>query len=245
MNVQRWSKAIALSSVGVLGAVGLSSCGPSPDAVDPESRSFRIGGDDLGIVMESGGDIALRPGDVDAVEVTRWFTGKAGQATWAIADDELTLSTDCGFLASCEVRYQVVIPQSAAVRLQADNAEVSVKDFDKPVSIATENGGISATDIAGDLTLRSTNGDQHASGLSSDNVSAKAENGKVDLTFDEAPSSLRVTTDNGAVSTSLPSGTYAVSLRTDNGAESNSLSEDPDSPHSVEVTTGNGDISLE
>lgn len=54
-----------------------------------------------------------------------------------------------------------------------------------------------------------------------------------------------MTTDNGAVNASLPRAAYAVSLRTDNGAESNSLSEDPDSPHSVEVTTENGDISLE
>ncbi|WP_166968578.1 DUF4097 family beta strand repeat-containing protein [Brevibacterium atlanticum] len=245
MSVLRWSKVSALSSVGILGMIGLSSCGPSLDAVDPERHSFRISGDELGIVMDSGGDIALQPGDVDSVEVTRWFTGDADQATWTMADDELTLSTDCGFLSSCEVRYQVVIPPSAAVSLQAENAEVSVKDFDKSVSIATENGGISATDIVGDLTLRSTNGDQHVESLSSDNVSAQAENGAVDLTFDEAPSSLRVTTDNGAVSASLPRTTYAVSLRTDNGAESNSLSVDPDSPHSVEVTTGNGDISLE
>lgn len=245
MNVQRWSKVSALASVGVLGAIGLSSCGPSLDAVDSESHSFRISGDDLGIVMDSGGDIALQPDDVDSVEVTRWFTGDADQAKWTMADDELTLSTNCGFLSSCEVPYKVVIPQSAAVKLQAENAEVSVKGFDSPVSITTENGGISAADIAGDLTLRSTDGDQHAKGLSSEDVSARAENGAVDLTFDKAPSSLKVTTDNGAVNASLPRAAYAVSLRTDNGAESNSLSEDPDSPHSVEVTTENGDISLE
>ncbi|SDR89119.1 hypothetical protein SAMN04489752_0517 [Brevibacterium siliguriense] len=54
MKVQRWSKVSAFSSVRVLGALGLSSCGPSRDEVDPESRSFRISGDDLGIVMDSG-----------------------------------------------------------------------------------------------------------------------------------------------------------------------------------------------
>ncbi|UVI36108.1 DUF4097 family beta strand repeat-containing protein [Brevibacterium spongiae] len=236
---------IALSSAGFLVALGLSACGPSLDQVDPEGHSFPISGDDLGIIMESGGDIELRPGDVEAVEVTRWFTGDADQAKWTMTDDELVLSTDCGFLTSCEVRYQVVVPQSAAVSLQAANAEVSATDFDTSVSLATENGGIAASDIGGDLTLRSTNGDQHARGLSSDNVTAQAENGSVDLRFDEAPSNLTVTTDNGEVRTSLPKAAYAVSLRTDNGAQSNSLIEDPDSPHTIEVTTGNGDVTLE
>lgn len=73
------TRTFAFALVSLLTAVTLTACSSATDA-DPERASFAIDGEELTISMESGGDIALRPGDVDKVTVTRWFTGERCRA---------------------------------------------------------------------------------------------------------------------------------------------------------------------
>ncbi|TSI11274.1 DUF4097 family beta strand repeat-containing protein [Brevibacterium aurantiacum] len=226
-----------------LAALTLPACG-SVDNADPETASFAVAGDHLTIIKESSGNIELYPDDVDEVEVTRWFSGHPGEASWDFAGDELTLATDCGFLSSCDVRYQVAVPQNLAVNLDASNGDVTAADFETALSIRTENGAIAVSDISGELSLNSTSGDQRATDLRSRDVHAQAENGKIELSFKDVPSDVAVTTDNGAIALQVPDQPYAVVSTTDNGAVNNTLNTDKNSPHRIDVTTENGNIEL-
>lgn len=224
-------------------ALTLTACASADDA-EPETTSFGLTSEHLTITKESGGDIELRPADVDDVEVTRWFAGDSGEATWDFDDNELTLATDCGFLSSCDIRYLVLVPHDVALTLAASNGDVTASGFDTALTIQTENGAIAVEDVSGDLTLHSSSGDQHATGLTAEQVQAQASNGTINLTFSDPPSNLAVSTENGAVTLHLPDAAYAVTISTDNGSVENALTEDADSPHAIDVTTENGDIAL-
>ncbi|UJP10708.1 DUF4097 domain-containing protein [Microbacterium sp. KUDC0406] len=237
------TRLFAFALVSLLTAVTLTACSSATD-VDPERASFAIDGEEVTISMESSGDISLRPGDVDEIEVTRWFTGGGDEASWDFTGDELTLAVECGFLSSCEVRYEVVVPRTVAVFLRGSNADVLATGFEAPLDIRTENGAIIVEDIEGDLSLRSTSGDQQAKGLTAQRVEAQASSGAVDLFVTEAPSRLAVATENGAVSVQLPDAAYALSVQTDSGSIENSFTDDSRSPHTIAVTTANGDIAL-
>ncbi|WP_420110608.1 DUF4097 family beta strand repeat-containing protein [Pseudactinotalea sp.] len=229
--------------MATIASLVLVACGSADDA-EPDTTSFAVAGDHLTITKNSGGEIELRPGDSDRVEVTRWFSGSPDDATWDLVDDELLLATDCGFLSSCDVQYRVTIPRDLAVTLESSNGDVLAADFDTAVSIHTENGAITVTDVSGELVLRSTSGDQQASGISSDKVEAHAENGTVDLGFTDTPSSVTVSTENGAVTLRLPDDPYDVTVSTDNGSVTQELTQQANSPHTIDVTTENGAIDL-
>jgi len=237
------TRTFAFALVSVLTAAALTACSSATDA-EAEHASFAIEGEELAISMESGGDIALRAGDVDQVEVTRWFTGGSDEASWELTGDQLTLAVDCGFLSSCEVRYEVVVPRTVAVLVRGSNADVLATGFEEPLDIVTENGTITVEDVAGDLSLRSTSGHQQATGLTAQRVDAQASSGAIDLLVTEAPSRLAVATENGAVSVQLPAAAYALSVQTDSGSIESSITDDPRSPRTIEVITENGDITL-
>lgn len=233
----------ALAAVVVVTSLGaLTACGSVDDA-EPERTSFALTGSSLTIRKDSG-DLKVRPADVEEVEVTRWFTGDADEATWKLADDKLTLRTDCGFLSSCEVRYEVLVPRETAVEVVGENGRVDARDFTGSLSVTTENGAIDVADVSGDLTLRSTSGDQSVTGSSSPQVDAQAENGTISLSFDGPPTAVAVQTDNGSVTLHVPDVAYAVEVDTDSGSVKSSVEEDPESPRRIEVTTDNGSVTL-
>lgn len=226
-----------------IAALTLPACG-SIDNAGSKTASFAVADDHLTISEKSGGDIELHPGDVDEVEVTRWFSGDQAEATWELEDDELVLATDCGFLSPCNVRYQVVVPRDLKVALGTSNGNVTASEFSTALAIRTENGDITVNDTSGALSLSSTSGHQSAAGLSSSNVRAQAENGRIELAFKDVPSNVAVTTDNGAVMLQLPDHPYSVVSTTDNGSVKNALNTDEDGSHRIEVRTENGDIDL-
>lgn len=178
------------------------------------------------------------------MSVTRWFAGEPGDATWRFDHDTLTLATDCGFLSSCDVRYQILVPRAVSVTLTGDNGTITASGFTTALAIRTDNGGIDVKDVSGVLTLLSANGAQHATAVTSEHVEARSKNGEIRLTFDTPPASLAITTENGAVTADLPDEGYHIDARTDSGSLSRSLTEVADSKHHITVTTENGDIHL-
>lgn len=235
-------RSAAACTAALLVATLLSSCSSLED-VEPETRSFDPGDDRVALTLDSG-ELSIAPGDVDAVEITRWFSGDAEDGRWELVDGVVELGVDCGLLHPCDVRYEVVVPDDLPVSVSAESATISAHGFETPVELRTENGDLRVEQSSGPLTLRSTSGAQRGTALSSPELETSSENGKVDLAFDTAPGAVSVTTDNGAADLVLPDETYAVSISTDNGEVENALDEDDDSPRRVTISTDNGSVSL-
>ncbi|MFC7326708.1 DUF4097 family beta strand repeat-containing protein [Marinactinospora rubrisoli] len=241
---------VPLATGGALLAIAvLTSCGPA-SAADPEERGFGPVGDRLTISV-GGGDLTVRPADVEEVEVTRWFTGWSligarTAATWELAGDTLTLATDCGpvVLGRCDARYEVLVPRTVALAVEGDSGQITAAGFDTALAIGSENGAVRVEDVSGPLTLRSSSGRLHAADVRSPQVTADSENGEITLSFADAPARVDATTENGAVTVELPETGYDVTATTDNGDVRTDVTEQPGSPHVITVRTDNGGIDL-
>lgn len=210
----------------VLTLATLTACGRPLDDVEPETTTFKTSADELKIDFDDG-DINVTTGDVDEIEVTRWFTGDPGEAAWTLDSDQLALTKDCGFLSgSCQVRYQVTVPEGIALELNGTSGDVDIAGFAEP------------------LTIRTANGKQSAVDLTSPEVETSADNGSIDLAFAEPPASLDIMTENGSVNAELPDIGYVLDIRTDNGGVSNDLREDDGSDSRINIRTDNGEVSL-
>ncbi|WP_134323375.1 DUF4097 family beta strand repeat-containing protein [Cumulibacter soli] len=228
--------------IGVIAVTSLVGCGSGGDE-KRESTTFEIPNDEV-TISKGSGDIYIRPANVDQLEVTRWFTGNSDDAIWKMSAGELTLDTDCGPFSACDIRYEVRVPETTTVTLSGDNGNVTAAGFNTPFAVSTDNGSIQVSDMSGDLTLNSANGDQTATGVTSQNVTANAESGAIDLTFAEAPSDVAITTENGSVTLTVPDVAYSVSTITDSGDIEDSLANDPKSAKTLTVSTESGSITL-
>ena len=241
MNARTIGSALAAVSVALMCLTGCVT--KDVDDVPPESRRFEVAGDHVTITGDSG-QVDLTPADVDDVEVTRWFTGDSDEATWQMSSDELRLSTDCGFLSSCDVRYEIRVPHNLEVTATGDSSDIKASGFDTTVNVETDNGSIVLDEMTGDLTIVSSSGNQTLSGITSTNIDTKAENGQIEIALDSPAESLRVETQNGDVSVEAPEAGYALTTDTENGSIDNELNNDSASNNTIDIATENGKITL-
>lgn len=245
----RLTRMLLAAGTTLLASAALAGCSDAAlDDAEPESRGFALAGQRLTIAKDTG-DLDVQPADVDEVEVTRWFAagsavGGNPHADWDFAGDRLTLTTSCGFISTCAVRYEVRVPPNVAVTVQGQNGQISASGFDTALEVSTENGAIVLSDLAGDLDLKSENGQLRATGLSSGQVAAVSSNGEVQLSFEDVPDQVAVATDNGAVTVAVPDATYRVTTSTDSGEVRVDVPESPHSPHTITAQTANGAITL-
>jgi DUF4097 and DUF4098 domain-containing protein YvlB len=82
--------------------------------------------------------------------------------------------------------------------------------------------------------------------MSSQEVDASTNNGRVQLEFAESPGSVRAKSSNGAVVVFLPEDApaYAVDASTSNGEVVTDVRTDPAAPNTIEAETSNGDITV-
>src|SRR5680860_1389585 len=84
-------------------------------------------------------------------------------------------------------------------------------------------------------------------GLGGAAVVTETDNGRIHLTFTEAPGSVRAHTDNGSITVRLPDdgGRYAVDADSDNGDVDIDVGTDPDAERTVAARSDNGAIDIE
>ncbi|MET8576882.1 DUF4097 family beta strand repeat-containing protein [Streptomyces sp. NPDC005012] len=240
----------ALAAAGVvLATAALSGCGADLDDAEPEKRSFATSAGHVTIDTDNG-DLAVRPADVEEIEVTRWFDGWAligdPEASWEMDGDRLELRTDCGpVMGGCAARYEVLVPRDLRLTVRGDNGDIQARDFGTALTIETDNGDVEVTGATGPLTLEGDNGDLEATGVTSREVKAVSDNGDVRLVFASAPQRAGVESSNGDVTLEVPEGTaYRVDAATSNGDVSTRLATDPDGANRLDVRSDNGDITL-
>ncbi|WP_172381401.1 DUF4097 family beta strand repeat-containing protein [Streptomyces sp. MNP-20] len=241
---------LASSGLALLSTALVAGCGGSVDDEDTRrKRAFALDGEQL-TISRGEGDLDVRPADVDQVEVTRWFSGWSAvggepKASWKLVADRLSLSTDCGFaISDCSVRYEVRVPKAVRLTVEGDNGKTTASGFDKPLRIRSDNGAVDVSESSGRLTLHSDSGELRATGITSDQVDASSDNGKVHLSFTEAPDEVGVTTENGGVTVEVPDGKYKVTTKTDNGDVNTDVPTDENSGHAISARTDNGSITV-
>ncbi|WP_166020729.1 DUF4097 family beta strand repeat-containing protein [Streptomyces chilikensis] len=247
--VHRTARVALVATGTALALAALSGCGSGLEDAEPQKRSFAASAGRLTVDTDNG-DLAVRPADVEKIEVTRWFAGWAligePEATWEMDGDRLELRTDCGVVvAGCSARYEVLVPRGTELTVTGDNGDIQASGFGTALRVETDNGDVEVTDSTGPLTLEGNNGDLRATGVTSRRVKAVSDNGDVRLVFASAPERTTVESSNGDVTLEVPEGTaYRVDAASSNGDVTTKLPTDPDGAHRLDVRSDNGDITL-
>ncbi|MFF2960971.1 DUF4097 family beta strand repeat-containing protein [Streptomyces sp. NPDC057963] len=242
---------IASAGVVLLG-FGLTGCGSAnPGDAPAEHKSFALGGKTL-TIHSGNSSLELVPADVQKVEVTRrvdgWVVlGNGPDPQWKMQDDTLMLQVKCSALISnCASQHQVKVPRGVAVVVEGDNGKVVASGFDTPLTLHADNGKVTVRDSSGPLKLDSDNGGIVTEGVSAKSVSARSDNGRIQLGFASAPDLVDTVSDNGGITIDLPAGSvrYAVDAVAENGRVSVDAPRSENSGHVVKARSNNGQVTV-
>ncbi|MFI1409184.1 DUF4097 family beta strand repeat-containing protein [Streptomyces sp. NPDC020707] len=241
--------------VGVV-AVGLlaSGCGNSADEdKDPETRSFALDGRTLTVDSD---DSALEfvVGDVDDVQVTRWFKasvaiGKDPEISWSMEKSNeggtLTLRVNCsGVVADCSARHRVVVPRGVALTVKDQDGSVRATGFEEALDIRAADGSVRVEDVSGRLTVRTEDGSVRGSGIDSRRVDVNTQDGSARLEFASVPDRVSARGQDGSLTIGLPDATYRVTTGAQDGSVDVSVPRDNSSSHVVSAHTQDGKVTV-
>jgi len=144
-------------------------------------------------------------------------------------DGRLTIEGGCDDDAweRCMVGFEIEIPSGIAVDIETDNGPVTVERLDRAVTVETDNGPIDASRLSGDA------------------VRARTDNGRIDLEFVAAPTSVDTDTDNGAIVVRVPDGVYDVEAASDNGPVEVDVDTSSTAERTIRAVTDNGSVRVE
>ena len=212
------------------------------------------------------GDLTVRVGDVEQIEVHRTFEwrGEAPDALIALDGTTLVLDVDCarGLTSWCAVDHEVLVPHGLdvsgitgagdvylygtafAVDVETGAGDVEITDAGD-VTVLTGAGDVRLTGVAGALVAETGAGDLHGTDLTGPGGLIDTGAGDVDLAWAAPPVDLTIGTGAGDVLLVLPAGTYAFDVETGFGdLDMQGLSSDPLAEGRVSVSTGAGSVTL-
>lgn len=154
----------------------------------------------------------------------------AGEARYEQIGETLRIIHDCPWLfgRGCRSSFGLTVPENTVVTGR------------------TSNGSIEITNVGGELNVGTRNGIITATGLRSTGVNLRTNNGRVELQFEETPTSVFAHTRNGAVEVLIPSDSPAINVdaTTSNGRVDTEVRVDPSSAHRFDLGTSNGNIQV-
>lgn len=179
------------------------------------------------------GAIEIRGGAGDEITIQSVLRERHegdADASVEIDGDRLVIVGECDhrWWNACSVGFVVTVPSAFDVRVSTGSGRVETQGIDGDVTITTDNGAIEAGALGGG------------------SVVTESDNGRIELTFDDAPSSVHAQTDNGAISVRLPAegDRYAVDAGSDNGNVDITVSTDPEAERHVVARSDNGSIEI-
>jgi len=242
---------LAAVGVGVV-AVGVltSGCGNSADDdTDPEKRSFAFSGRVLTVDSDDSA-LELVVGDVDEVQVTRWFEadvvfGGNPRVTWAMKGGTLRLRTHCsGVIADCSAKHRIVVPRDVALTVKDRDGRVTATGFKDALDIRAGDGSVRVQDVSGPLTLRTADGSVHATGIGSRRVDVRTQDGSARLEFASVPDRVSARGQDGSLTIGLPDAAYRVTTGSEDGSVEVSVPRDEGSSHVVSAHTQDGEVTV-
>ncbi|MFI6519802.1 DUF4097 family beta strand repeat-containing protein [Spirillospora sp. NPDC050679] len=230
--------ALAAAAVGV---AMLSACEVTPkstfeDGADLRQKITAVRLDGIG-----SGRVTVRGGAAEASlrRTLRYRDDRPDGPTHRVRDGVLTLS-GCG--SGCSVDYTVQLPAGVPVSGGTSSGSISLTRVG-PVEVTTNSGSIRLDGVAGTVKARTSNGRIEAAGLKGTGIDVQTSNGEIKLAPATAQS-VRAKTSNGDITVTSPAGRYKISTRTGSGDKDITVPNDPSAAHLLDLTTGNGDITV-
>ncbi|QUH05516.1 DUF4097 family beta strand repeat protein [Saccharopolyspora erythraea] len=226
------------------------------------TRTVPVDGVSAVELLEGSGSVAVRyepgaRGEVQERISSSGFWG-GGESRLRVDGGRLVLDTSCGW--NCSVDYQVTLPAPVPVtgELGSGDLEVAgmasvdarlgsggadVRDVAGAVSVETGSGSVSLAGLGGDVDVRTGSGGVDGRELRGGRFRAELSSGTVaaELT---APQEVDVRTSSGGIELEVPQGAYRVRADTGSGGEEIDVTQDPNAPRSLELSTGSGSIQV-
>lgn len=222
---------VALAALALVPLAAACS-GRDATATNTQEQSYEVTEPVTALVIDAqAARVIVEAGDgpVTVTEIHR-FDGERPTTAHQVDGQTLRL-TETGCAGNdnvrCEVEYRVRVPGATST------------------DITAAAGGVTMTNLAGNVNVTTQAGAVEGSGLSGDEVVVTTKAGATSLEFTEAPSMVSATTDLGAVDLKMPGDqTYAVNVGTSVGASEVTVQRDDASAHKIEVKTQVGAVSI-
>jgi DUF4097 and DUF4098 domain-containing protein YvlB len=213
-----YAAVIAAAAVALAGCdVVVSSLNAKARAEQPWSRSYTLDPKGTVEVVNGNGRITVRGGEGNQVEVKAQVVARAATDEQAqeylkqieiredVSGDRIRLETTAPRLSGsrAEVQYELVVPQTASLRLTNTNGQIHVTAVSGEVRAETTNGGVKGTELSGRVEASTTNGgvDLDLVEVAEGGVRAETTNGGVSLRLPaSARANLRASCVNGGIS---------------------------------------------
>ena len=114
------------------------------------------------------------------------------------------------------------------------------------VDLTTGGGNMQVSGIQGNVTLDSSGGNVDGSGLFSPRVTTGSGGGNVTLVFTAVPDYVKISSSGGDITIVVPGGnaSYAITSNASGGNYHSAVPTNDASPHSIQVDSGGGNISI-
>lgn len=246
-----------------IGTYGLADQNPYVQPI----RTFTVAGTITSVTVQSYGDpVWVTAGNVKHVQVSETVDYNPQQGgrpplEQTVSHGHLTLGDPSCFYGnySCDVSYSVIVPRGVSATVQSYGGNVTLAGT-AGADVDTFGGAVTATRIAGPLTVSTGGGPFLVNGLtgalSADTaggpldgtaltapvVTAITGGGDTRLVFSAAPDQVMVSTDGGAAVLALPGGPYALSASDDQGGTAIHVPVSVISRRLITVNSGGGTI---
>jgi hypothetical protein len=218
-------------------------------------------------VLSYGGPVQVTAGSVRRVRVTETASVPPDigpvPVTQSVAGGRLVLADPACSSSGlpCSVSFTLVVPSGVTVTAVTDGGQLTVSGV-AGADLNSGGGPVTATRIAGPLTVRTSggplvlngqtgpldadtsSGPVTAQGLGSATADIATDGGNAQIAFTAAPDSLTVSTDGGLAALTVPGGPYALTADTNGGPESVRIPTDPAAPRLITVSTGGGPLQI-
>lgn len=218
--------AAALTALAARLAVSAGS--PAAPVVPAAVRTYAVAQPVTSVDITSAGDpVRVTAADVNRVEVTIAFHGKAGNppGPGTVTGGRLVLSdSGCGDGGWCADAFTLAVPRGTSV------------------DVSTGGGPATVTGLAGSLRADTDGGPLSALSLGSADVSVATGGGPALIGFRTAPRMVAVTSTGGPARILVPGGPYALNADSGGGPENARIATDPSAGRTLLISTGGGPL---
>ncbi len=212
-----------------------------------------------------GGDLTVHQGQVSGS--TARLTGKVEYSlvrpTFTVSGSGISLhcrlpTGNCGLNATLDVPSHTAVDLNTGggnmqvtgiqgnVTLESAGGDVGISGIGGTADVLSGGGNLTASDLGGVLNFTTSGGDVDGSGLFSRHVTTGSGGGNVTLVFTAVPEYVKISSSGGDITIVVPSGnaSYAITSNASGGDYHSTVPTNDASPHSIQVDSGGGNISI-
>ena len=199
------------------------------------------------VASTGGGDITVHQGRVSGG--TARLTGKVEYSlvrpTFTVSGSGISLQCDVP-TGNCGLNATLDVPSHTAVDLNTGGGNMQVSGIQGNVTLDSSGGNLTASHLGGVLNFTTSGGDVDGSGLFSPHVTTGSGGGNVTLVFTAVPEYVKISSSGGDITIVVPSGnaSYAITSNASGGDYHSTVPTNDASPHSIQVDSGGGNISI-